>query len=174
MKNVRICIAVRYVHVLPPNNHKLDPEHHLGFFLLNPISVMNRFMYFSLAFVFSTSSYGQELEYPSLYTSLNLPQYGNASIIELGRSSGSLKDGVRIFLESTDEYSTLRSFYESEMASLEWTLKESIAVKKMRERVKLDMIPFSAVFEKENLIYQIFSSRVNGLTKLNISLLEKN
>jgi hypothetical protein len=126
-----------------------------------------------LLFIYSSTVISQELYYPSAYTSLNLPEYPNATITELGRTSESLKDGVKIFLESSDDYITLRSYYESEMAALGWTLQESIAVKKMREMGKLDMIPFAGVFKKDDLVFQIFTSRVNDLTKLNIALLKK-
>ena len=137
------------------------------------MAVMYKSILIGLLFIYSSTVISQELYYPSAYTSLNLPEYPNATITELGRTSESLKDGVKIFLESSDDYITLRSYYESEMAALGWTLQESIAVKKMREMGKLDMIPFAGVFEKDDLVFQIFTSRVNDLTKLNIALLKK-
>jgi hypothetical protein len=115
----------------------------------------------------------QNLDYPELYRSLGLPQYNNAIITELGRQNISLKDGLKIYLESPDNYATLRAYYEGELASTGWDLIETIASKKMREMGMLDQMPFGGVFKKENMTFQIFSNRVSEVTKITISVVEE-
>jgi len=127
-----------------------------------------------LAFLFVLSQCGisQDFDYPDLYKSLDLPEYQDASVIGLGRQNESLKDGLKIFLESDADSAKLRAYYESKMTELGWELEESIAVQKMRERNMLDQIPFSGVFKKGDMTYQVFTTRISGKTKINITLLE--
>ncbi|MEE9373573.1 MAG: hypothetical protein V3V00_11025 [Saprospiraceae bacterium] len=131
---------------------------------------MRRFLLFTIFLFVGLLSFGQDLAYPSLYQFHNLPEHENATIKQLSRVTDNLRDGIKIFLESPDDYITLRQYYESVMFNLEWELLESNAVSKMREMGKLDMIPFSGEFVKEGLKYMIFTTRIGSLTKINITL----
>jgi hypothetical protein len=64
------------------------------------------------------------LSYPELYTSANLPQYANAKLTDTGRQTSSLRDGLRLSLETDDDVQTVAKFFETEMAKLGWTVPE--------------------------------------------------
>jgi len=114
----------------------------------------------------------QNLEYPALYKSLDLPEYANATITGLGRQSANLHDGLKIFLESTDDYSALRAYYESELSDKGWVMEETIATRKMREAGMLDRMPFGGIFIKDNMKYLITTFRLKGISKITISVIE--
>ena len=116
------------------------------------------------------NGFGQT-DYPEIYKELNLPIYSNAVLQETSRKTDNLNDGIKLFLESNDDYTSLRNFYESKMESNGWELRESIAVKKMRELGKLGEIPFSGEWIKDDLRFQLFSTRSKNKTKITITLL---
>ncbi len=60
--------------------------------------------------------------YPALYTSANLPQYPNALLTDTGRQTTSLRDGLKLQLESTDPVPTIAAFYEEKIKQLGWTV----------------------------------------------------
>ena len=128
--------------------------------------------FFSLGILLTLSCVSQDLDYPDSYKSLILPQYTEATIVDLGRHNKSLSDGLKIYLKSPSDYSALRAYYEHELSILGWELEESIAVQKMRKKDMLDQIPFGGVFHKGDLTYKIFTSRVGDTTKINITVLE--
>jgi len=131
---------------------------------------MSRMNCILLSLCISTISFGQ-MNYPSIYANHDLPMYDKAEIVDMSRNTQNLEEGIKIFLESDQDYSALRAFYESKMNDNGWQLQESIAIQKMRELGKLDSIPFSGVWVKEDLKYQVFTSRLLDRTKINITFL---
>lgn len=122
----------------------------------------------------SLTMFSQTQEYPALYKSLELPEYENAILVKKGHQEVSLRDGLRLTLETPDEYGPLRSYYEAELAAKGWELEETIATRKMREAGMLDQMPFNGVFRKGNRKFQITSSRSGDKTLYSIIVLEED
>jgi len=133
---------------------------------------MNKVSLTVLLVLFFIGLYAQN-NYPDAYVSLNLPIYSNAELKHVSRNTTDLTDGIKVMLESSSDYATLRSYFESEMESRGWTMNESIAIQKMRESGKLETIPFSGEWTKGDMKFQIFTSKWNDKTKLNLTLLQK-
>ena len=61
---------------------------------------------------------------PSLYVNANLPQYPGAVVVDPGREVSSLRDGVRIGLESSDAVEAIVGFYEEAFQAQGWSVPE--------------------------------------------------
>jgi hypothetical protein len=118
----------------------------------------------------ATSLYAHGLDYPERYKELQLPEYPNATLTDVGRNSSSLSDGISITLFTTDNSTALREYYEAEMNTRDWLLQETVATTKMRAAGMLDKLPFGAVFTKGGMRYQIFTTTVDHGTSVKITV----
>lgn len=115
--------------------------------------------------------YAADLDYPDVYRALGLPEYENATITELGRDSSSLRDGIKITLFTKVDKATLRKYYEDSMQALEWELQEPVSNAKMRAAGMLDQLPFATSFNKNDMRYQITTSKKDNGTFIHISVI---
>jgi len=120
--------------------------------------------------IVATGLYADELEYPERYRELQLPEYSNATLTEVGRNNLSLSDGISITLFTTDNGMTLREYYEAEMNTRDWQLQETVATTKMRAAGMLDKLPFGAVFTRDGMRYQIFTTPKGNGTSVFITV----
>lgn len=104
------------------------------------------------------------LQYPALYTKEKLPQYAEATLISTGRQTSSLRDGIRLELQSSQPVQTIAKFYEKELKSLGW----DVPVPKFRNEMM-----FGANCTKENLKYMLTITKMpeGQPTKININFL---
>jgi hypothetical protein len=121
----------------------------------------------------STGLFAADLDYPSSYRDLGLPEYENATVTGLGRDNTTLRDGITITLSTQDDGATLRAYYETEMQALGWTLQETVASKKMRAAGMLDKMPFGAIFSKDGMRYQLFTNPEGNGLAVHISISEE-
>lgn len=75
------------------------------------------------AIIFALSTAALALDYPKLYSE-DLPRYPGATIVDAGRSSRNLRDGVRIKLETTDPLPDVVKFYEDALKAAGWTIPQ--------------------------------------------------
>ena len=87
--------------------------------------------------------------YPSLYQEEALPEYPNANIVSAS-DSGSLEDGIRVTLETSDTVNDASSFYEREMRLAGWEAAN--------QRLIVDGL-YLGTFTKNGLFYQVTISR---------------
>lgn len=109
----------------------------------------------------SAAGKGGSAAYPALYTSAKLPQYPGAKLVDTGRQTTSIRDGLRLTLETSDEVKKVAAFFESEMTKLGWTFPE----KRVRPE-NLDLTKYT----KDDLYFQITILRSPDaqLTKITI------
>ncbi|VAX38243.1 hypothetical protein MNBD_PLANCTO02-612 [hydrothermal vent metagenome] len=62
------------------------------------------------------------LQYPELYTNEQLPQYNEATLLNTGRQTTSLRDGIRLELESSQPVQTIAQFYEAKLKKSGWNV----------------------------------------------------
>ena len=58
--------------------------------------------------------------YPALYTDGGLPQYDKAALVQVIKNGPTLKDGVLIRLESTEDVKTIAAFYVDAFTKAGW------------------------------------------------------
>lgn len=104
--------------------------------------------------------------YPSAYTNLKLPILANGTVTSTGRQATSLRDGLRIDVDTPTPVLEVLTFYRAEMKTLGWTETPNPA------KVQLPTIG-RAEFTKAALTYAVMASRAGNLTKVLISVLEK-
>lgn len=63
------------------------------------------------------------LQYPALYGK-ELPRYANARLVDTGRSTDSLQDGLKLQLVSPDPVLKIAEYYAAELVKLGWTPPE--------------------------------------------------
>ena len=97
------------------------------------------------------SAAGEEIEYPELYGT-ELPRYQNAELIDIGRQQKSLRDGLRLKLNSPDPVGTIAAFFEKKMEELSWEFPES--------RFTSDKM-YMKTFTKGDLYYQLSIMRLD-------------
>jgi hypothetical protein len=68
----------------------------------------------------------QEDGYPSLWIEAGLPQYPNGSLTKT-RQGRDLADGVQVTLETTDAFSAVASYLDTEMSSLGFAVQPGFA-----------------------------------------------
>ena len=127
----------------------------------------------SLSLAVATGLFADDMDYPSSYRDLGLPEYANATVTGLGRDNTSLHDGITITLFTQEGSAALRTYYEAEMQTRGWTLEETIASKKMRAAGMLDTLPFGAVFSKDDMRYQLFTNPKGNGIAVHINIHEK-
>ena len=108
------------------------------------------------------SAIANSLGYPKLYTDANLPQYPGAKLTDTGRQTSSLRDGLKLNLETDDDVQKVSTFFKDEMTKLGW-----VADKKRR----LPAMPVDLTrFTKDDRYFQITVVRHgDGPTKITIS-----
>ncbi len=130
-------------------------------------------MYLALLLSICAHLGAEELDYPELYRSLSLPEYGNAEVTELGRDNSDLHDGIRISLFTTSSHAELREFYESQMQALGWELQETPGSARMRQAGMLDQLPFAVRFSKDDYRFQIITGAQGDGLAIHITVLEE-
>ena len=65
---------------------------------------------------------GSSASYPKLYTDEKLPQYPDASLVQVITNGPTLKEGVLLRLESKKDVKTIAAYYDEQMAKLGWIM----------------------------------------------------
>lgn len=60
--------------------------------------------------------------YPELYATENLPQYKDAKLVQIIKNGPTLKDGVLLRLESSQDVKAIAAYYDGEMTKMGWTM----------------------------------------------------
>jgi len=132
-----------------------------------------RFTGLLLSTFMATGLFADGLDYPERYRELQLPEYSNATLTDVGRNSSSLSDGISITLSTVDNTKLLRKYYETEMSNRGWQLQETVATAKRRAAGLLDRLPFGAVFTKQGMRYQIVTHTLEDGTSIHISVVDE-
>jgi len=61
-------------------------------------------------------------DYPSVYLQAGLPTYPDAIIIDTGRQTRSLRDGIRVQIETRDNTTRVARYFEKELKAAGWKL----------------------------------------------------
>lgn len=61
-------------------------------------------------------------DYPSVYLQTGLPMYPDAKIIDVGRQTRSLRDGIRVQIETRDNTTRVARYFEKELKAAGWKL----------------------------------------------------
>ncbi len=104
--------------------------------------------------------------YPALYTSASLPQYPNAVLTDTGRQTTSLRDGLKLQLESSDPVPAIAAFYEDKIKQLGWTVPP--------QRVPATT-QYVSTYTKGDLYFQVMIVRTQDSvsTRITISYAQK-
>ncbi|MFH1508560.1 MAG: hypothetical protein ABIE68_00060 [bacterium] len=87
------------------------------------------------------------LDYPDLYRDYDLPEYADGELTDIGRQQTSLRDGLKITLESmVDNAITIGSYYETAMSALGYTYTPPAHPSEQL---------WGATFTKDDLTYQV-------------------
>jgi hypothetical protein len=109
----------------------------------------------------SPSEQSESLHYPQLYLDANLPQYPDATLTDTGRQTKSLKDGIKLTLQTHDSVTTAAAFFRSQLESLSWQLpKEPFPQENL----------YVAEFQKDDLTFLITITRFEGQDHTQISI----
>ena len=107
-----------------------------------------------------------QMDYPAIYRSQELPELTGATVTSTGRQTTSLRDGIRIDLETAMPVQDALAFYREQMAPLDW--QETPA----RTKFQSPMVG-RVEFRKGALSLGITATRLGEVTKVNINLVEK-
>jgi hypothetical protein len=107
-----------------------------------------------------------QMDYPAIYRSQKLPELTGATVTSTGRQTTSLRDGIRIDLETPMAVQDALAFYRETMAPIGWT--ETPA----RTRVQSPMVG-RVEFTKASLTFSVTATRLGDVTTVNLNLLEK-
>lgn len=130
---------------------------------------MNRWpLLLMIAWVGATAG---EPDYPALYRTLELPELDNATVTEVGRTADGLRDGLRVTLSTRASQAEMRQFFETAMAERGWRLVETEGSARMRAAGMLDQLPFAAVFEKDDMRFQVVSTPLGQESTVRISVI---
>lgn len=107
-----------------------------------------------------------QADYPAVYRERKLPELAGATITSTGRQGSSLRDGIRIDLETPMAVQEVLSFYRKQMTPLGWKEKPP------RTKFQSPMVGRTE-FTKGTLTYSVTASRIGQKTKINLNLVEK-
>ncbi len=104
--------------------------------------------------------------YPPAYRELKLPELAGATVTSTGRQSTSLRDGIRVEIETTMEVQPALDAYRATMTPLGW--KETPP----RNKFKSPMVGITE-FTRGDLTLGVNAMRLGPKTKITLSLLQK-
>ena len=61
-------------------------------------------------------------DYPEAYLKCGLPEYPGAKLIDTGRQTRSLRDGIRVQIETRDNTTRVARYFEKELKAAGWKL----------------------------------------------------
>jgi hypothetical protein len=109
---------------------------------------------------------GDELAYPALYVSLDLPQLPNATLISTGRQSSSLRDGLALRLSTPTAVADVRQFLSEALTERGWTVVPA--------RPLPPSMPVAGVqATRDRVSFQATITKMSDATQVNITVLEK-
>ncbi|MDQ1283919.1 MAG: hypothetical protein QG620_267 [Patescibacteria group bacterium] len=105
------------------------------------------------------------VSYPELYQKENLPQYKDASLVQIITNGPTLKEGVLLRLESAKDVKTIAAYYDDEMKKIGWTMP---AVNTPTET------SYATQYEKGDKYVQMTVSQITGSSQtVTLSLMQK-
>ncbi len=107
-----------------------------------------------------------QLTYPAPYRSLKLPEPSGATITSTGRQATSLRDGIRIELQTPAGVQDVLAFYRQGMAPLGWSETPP------KNKFQSPMLG-RAEFTKGALVLDVMATRLGTATRVTVNLLEK-
>jgi hypothetical protein len=103
--------------------------------------------------------------YPGAYRDLGLPEYPDAELVDTGRQTTSLRDGLRLSLRTAESVADAAAFYEERLVADGWSAPPN--------RMAGGQLIIRA-FTKDNLTYQLtVRADPDGGTAIGISLLQR-
>ncbi len=111
----------------------------------------------------TTSTESGNSQYPDLYKQANLPEYSKANLVDTGRQTTSIKDGLKLQLTSTESIQTIAAYYEGEMKNLGWAIPE--------QKFPNDQV-YNNQYTKGDLYYQVTLTKFPDETKITINYAE--
>lgn len=108
----------------------------------------------------TTPTESGDLQYPNLYKQANLPEYSKANLVDTGRQTTSIRDGLKLQLTSKESVQTIATYYEGEMKNLGWYIPEQ---KFPNEQV------YSSQYTKGDLYYQMTVTKFPDEIKITIN-----
>ncbi|MGE0043287.1 MAG: hypothetical protein AB7H88_19340 [Vicinamibacterales bacterium] len=105
-------------------------------------------------------------DYPAVYRDHGLPELAGATVTSTGRQATSLRDGIRIDLETPMAVQDVLAAYREQMAPLGWSETPP------RTRFQSPMLG-RAEFTKGTLTFSVTATRLGEVTTINLNLLEK-
>ena len=116
--------------------------------------------------LFAVTMVSAQMDYPAAFRNLKLPELTGATIASTGRQTTSLRDGIRIDLETTMPVQEVLAYYREQMAPLGWKDASPPA------RMKSPMMG-GATFTHEALTLTLTVTRMGETTKVGLNLVEK-
>ncbi len=101
------------------------------------------------------------LQYPELYTNEQLPQYNEATLLNTGRQTMSLKDGIRLELQSSQPVQTIAQFYETKLKKSGWNVPKQ----KLRSETM-----YRAVYTKGEMKYSLTITKNSDEKRVDIKI----
>lgn len=107
-----------------------------------------------------------QAEYPALYRDQKLPELPGATIVSSGRQVTSLRDGLKIELQSAQGVQDILAFFREKMAPLGW--------KEISPRLPFKSVTAGTVrFQKDALTFDVGVTHFGGKSKVMLNLLQK-
>lgn len=107
-----------------------------------------------------------ELAYPALYVSLDLPQLPAATLTSTGRQTSSLRDGIALSLSTPTAVADVRQFLSEALTSSGWAVAPSRPLPR-------SMPVANVQARRDRVSFQATITKMPDTTRVDITVLEK-